>query len=344
MELTRYIEDIERRIDEQQEAAIWQAWRSFAAKETPAGAPFCPPTRTPAPSALNWPHVHVNDALEDVDLMLLSQLERCHHALAGGGRTPLVMRANYGVGIVSSLFGAAPFVMPRSADTLPNVRSLGGDDAMQALLDAPAPYLTAGYGGRVFAMAEKFAALCRQYPRIGRWVHIEIPDCQGPMDNCELLWGSELFCAFYEEPELVHAVLDRITDTMQAFLDRWYQLVPNTAGLVSYFGHMAKGGIVIRDDSAMNLSPSFFSEFIQPYDSRLLAHFGGGTVHFCGRGDHFVSLLANTPRLSAVDISQPHLNDMPKLLTALPDAGICLFAPRGSYAVQGHAQHRIYTY
>jgi len=114
--------------------------------------------------------------------------------------------------------------------------------------------------------------------------------------------------------------------------------------MTNYFGRLGRGGIVIRNDSAMNLSPELFEEFSQPYDAKVFERLGGGVVHFCGRGDHFVDLLAKTPGLSAVDMSQPHLNTMDKILSALPDRGINLFVPEGSYSVDGHAVHRIYAY
>ena len=94
----------------------------------------------------------------------------------------------------------------------------------------------------------------------------------------------------------------------------------------------------------MNLSPDLFREFIQPYDTRLLEALGGGAVHFCGTGDHFVQLLAQTPLLSAVDMSQPHLNNMEKILSALPDQGINLYVPKGTFSTEGHAVHHINAY
>ena len=114
--------------------------------------------------------------------------------------------------------------------------------------------------------------------------------------------------------------------------------------MTSYFGRLAPGGIVVRDDSAMNLSPDFFDEYIKPYDSELLRYYGGGIVHFCGRGDHFADRLAKVKGLTCVDMSQPHLNDMDKILSALPDRGINMFCPAGDFSVAGHAAERVNVY
>jgi len=344
LNLTPYLEDIERRINVSEEEAIWSAWRAFAEGKN-TQAPFNPPARTPSEAAVQWKHVNVNDALEDEDLMILSQLERCHVAMSRPSDTLMMMRANYGVGNISRMFGAKPFVMPYEADTQPNVYPIeGGADGIRRLMDQAEPDIDSGNNPHIWSIGERFAEIRRKYPKIARFVRIDHPDGQGPMDNCELLWGSDLFCDLYDEPELVHAFLRRLTDTIRRFYDKWYSILPKPDEMVSYFGKMALGGVVLRDDSAMNMSPEFFDEFIAPYDADLLTHFGGGIVHFCGRGDHFVSRLAALPGLNAVDMSQPHLNNMDIILSALVDQGINLFCPRGSYSLECHNLTRLNAY
>ena len=345
IDLTPFLEDIERRINPEEETAIYEAWKRFAHGEVPEGETFDPPRRTPVASALEWEHININDAVADENLMILSQLERCHNELCRNGNTLMNMRPNYGVGIISSMFGARKFIMPYEMDTLPNVYALeGGEDGIRRVLDAPAPTLMEGYGEHVFSIGEKFAEIRRKYPKIGRYIRFDNPDAQGPIDNCELLWGSDMFYAFYDEPELLHALLERVSDTICRFIQKWQDYIPHEDGLASYFGRLSKGTIVIRNDSAMNLSPDAFEEFIQPYDTAVLQKLGGGAVHFCGTGDHFVELLAKTPLLYAVDMSQPHLNNMEKILKALPDQGINLYVPRHDFSLDGHAVNRINAY
>ena len=40
-------------------------------------------------------------------------------------------------------------------------------------------------------------------------------------------------------------------------------------------------------------------------------------MHFCGRGDHFISSLCEIDSLHGINLSQPHLNDMDKILNAV---------------------------
>lgn len=343
MNLTPYLDDIERRLDEKTETAIYEAWRAFALGEYRGEGSFDAPRRTPSEPSVVWKHVNVNDALADEDMMILSQLERCHVALSTPSDALMIMRANYGVGNVASMFGAKKFIMPYEADTLPNVYSMG-EEGVRRILDAPKPDLHAGNCDAIFSVAERFVRIREKYPKIAQFVRIDNPDAQGPMDNCELLWGSDMFYAFYDEPELLHALLRRVTDTVRDLTEAWMKILPNTDGLASYFGRLGRGRIVLRDDSAMNLSPEFFDEFIAPYDGELLEYFGGGIVHFCGRGDHFVDRLAKVKGLTCVDMSQPHLNDMDKILSALPDRGINMFCPAGNFSVAGHAAERVNVY
>lgn len=81
---------------------------------------------------------------------------------------------------------------------------------------------------------------------------------------------------------------------------------------------------MLRDDSAMNLSPEMYAEFAEPYNRRILAEVGGGAMHFCGRGDHYIHLLCAIPGLYGVNLSQPQHNDMEKIFQSTVDRGIVL--------------------
>ena len=74
---------------------------------------------------------------------------------------------------------------------------------------------------------------------------------------------------------------------------------------------------MLRLDSAMNVSEDFYNEFSKPYDREVLDYFGGGCLHFCGRGDHYISSACEIESLYGIQLSQPHLNDMKKLFRAV---------------------------
>ena len=325
-DLAMYLDDIESRIDPGDEQAIYDAWVAHSeCRLSGHGEGRSMPSRKASPSGIRWPGTTVNESLESIDAMIYSQLKQVSDMLEYGGKNLLWMRANYGVGILPTVFGCPIFVMPPETNTLPNVRPLpGGEDALRAVAEGEIPDFSAGWGANVFACAERFAAIRQQYPKIARWVRIDHPDCQGPIDLAELLWGSDIFYTLYDQPALVHALLEKITATYIAFLDRWFSIVPTTDGYHTYFGRMHKGTLTIRNDSSMNLSPGHYVEYVRPYDQRVLTHFGGGMIHFCGRGTHFIGLMGELEKLYAIDLSQPHLNDMEIILSATVDKGITL--------------------
>ena len=47
------------------------------------------------------------------------------------------MRANYGTGILSSVFGAQVFEMPRHTNTLPTTKPLGTEKAAEGIIIFP---------------------------------------------------------------------------------------------------------------------------------------------------------------------------------------------------------------
>ena len=278
------------------------------------------------------PSININDAVSDYDLMLQAQLVVALDAIGKSNRIPAV-RANYGTGILSSLFGAEIFIMPYENNTLPTTRAFNDTERMRALLDGGMPDLTRGFGRQVLEMGEIFAEVFSQYPNIQKYVPVYHPDLQGALDIAELLWGGEMFYAMYDEPELVHDVLSLITDTYVAFMEKWNTINAPSKDMNTHWNNFFhRGTLVLRNDSAMNLSPDLYEEFSVPYDTRLFAHFGGGVMHFCGRGDHYVEALCKIPGLYGINMSQPQYNDMEKIYRATVDAGIPIFAFNGTRA------------
>lgn len=308
-QLMEYLEDLESRIDPEEEERILEAWKAFAGGRF-GGSIFAPARRRRTPPRASWPEVRVNAALDDFDQMALQQYKGCSDALANGSGTIMAVRCNYGTSILPSLYGVKLFIMDDALNTLPTSWPLDGRDAIGRVIEGGIPDLYSGWGSKVFEMGRRFQAIAREFPKIGRYVSIYHPDLQGPMDVCEVVWGSGIFCEFFESPDLVKALLNLVVRTYIAFLREWETIVPLDAEGNVHWGIYHKGKILLRDDSAMNVSPDLFGEFIQPYDQRLLDEFGGGAIHFCGRGDHFIKKMSEMWGLYAINMSQPHLNNM----------------------------------
>ncbi len=336
------LEDIELRIRPDAEEDLDAQWRRFLNGESETDI-FRPQRRELSPPGTPLLPININDALADLGTMAAYEFQGVSSAL-NSGRLNLAVRTNYGSAILASLFGAEIFEMPRQTNTLPTTRPFNSTDKIRSLVEEGIPDLGAGFGSRVFACGELFREIQETYPNIGRFVTVYHPDLQGPLDICELLWGGEMFYAMYDEPELVHAMMDLVTRTYIRFMEKWFALFPCGEDMNVHWAHLRhKGRLMLRCDSAMNLSPELYAEFAVPYDRKLLEHFGGGAMHFCGRGDHYISLLCSQPMLRGVNMSQPHLNDMECIYRNTVDKGIPLlgFPADRAYADAGRGFHHL---
>ncbi len=323
-----YLDDLASRIDPEEEQRIHLAWIDFLEGRLEARlgstASFVPPGRTPRPAGIDWPSVHINDALADIDTMVLHQLSMVSEAIASGSNSILNVRANYGVSIMASQLGCEVVIMSREQGDLPTPRPLAGEDPIRKALDRGIPDLRAGQGADVFDCGERFEELLSRREVLKDWVMLYHPDAQGPIDNAELAWGSGIFLAFYDEPELVHRFLDLMTEHYLAFLRAWFAAHRPRRLYNAHWGMLMKGNIMLRDDSLMNLSPEIYDEYIFAREARCLAELGDGVIHFCGRGSHVIDRFHRMGGLTGVNLSQPHLNDMDAVFAETVDRGLVL--------------------
>jgi hypothetical protein len=111
-------------------------------------------------------------------------------------------------------------------------------------------------------------------------------------------------------------------------MEAWTAIVPFRKEGNAHWGLYHRGNIMLRDDSAMNLSLNMVNEYVRPYDQRLLDTFGGGAIHYCGRGDHYAPALAEMRGLYAVNMSQPEYNDLEAIWRHIVGNGIKLIGLR----------------
>ncbi len=338
-QLERCLEDLEKRIEEVEEQALWDRWREFNEGRF-TGDLFAPRRAGARPAGVEWPTVSVNQALDDFEAMVLQQLGTCSEYLASANGMLLAVRANYGTPLLTSLFGAEIFRMPEELNTLPASRPLSPEARRRAVAGG-VPEVHQSLGGQALETGARYVELFRSYPKTARHVHIYHPDTQGPMDLCEMLWGSSIFVAAYEQPEEVHALLEVVTETYITYLREWEKIVPwREDGVEVHWGPMHRGHIMLRDDSAMNFSPAMYEEFFVPYEQRLLEEFGGGVMHFCGRGDHYIALATAMEGMYGINMSQPELNDMEVIYRHTVDKGMPLIGFSREWAEKALAAGR----
>lgn len=339
MDIRKYLDDLENRIDAEVEEQLIADWRQFCRGQWQEDL-FAPRRKRAVAPGIEWPSLPVSQTLADFDAMVLSQFAACA-ALIGTEKGGLLnVRSNYGVPILAVPFGSELFVMADELNCLPNCHPIG-PQATRAWLEKGLPSLDHPYLEKVFEAGRRFMEIKRQYPKIGKYVFLYHPDLQGPMDILELIWGSEIFTAFIDEPETIHALLQLLTDFYIAVMEKWNSIVPQYDPEVScHWNLMIPGQVMVRDDSAMNLPPQYFDEFIRPYDSQILGRLGGGCIHSCGRVDHWVPQLCQVTGIKGLNMSQPHLNKMDEVLAETIEKGIPLIGFEGKVAKELQAGGR----
>jgi hypothetical protein len=329
------MEDLESRIDpeeEEQQKADWHALFFDRAKEDG----FRPVRKEKKPSRCEWPDIHINDTQgpNDFDRMLVRQLAGVSGMLSGAGGGALSVRCNYGVAILASLFqGVEVVMMPRHMHNLPSCHSVHGDEkAIDRILETGVPDLNNGLGQSTFAMADYYTKAFAPYPKISKYVYIYHPDIQSPMDVTELVWGSEMYPVFYEDEDKMHRFLTLMTETYSAFMNKWLTIVPMPEDDVfPHWNLWTRGKLMLRDDTAMNLSGEMYRDFIFPYNQRLLEEFGGGAIHACGKVDHWFPEAVKLHKLYAFNLTQPHLNNCELILSLSVDKDIRLIGYNPEY-------------
>lgn len=263
---------------------------------------------------------------ENMDAMLYNELaaieDNVLNAVEIGDDYPLQVRANYGIGLIPSLFGLNSRIV---MDNMPWVEHVNEPDDLLPLLDKGVPNPDTGIGQKVRVCLEHFAQRLRPYPKCAACIRLAQPDLQGPFDNLHLMLGNELFYLLYDDPEFVHRALDLITETYISYR-KWiapYLTADADGGKMCYV-HRAlyDGQVILKEDTATaNISEEMYAEFCVPYNTRILEAFGGG-VHFCGpRKDwHYRQMIAQP--LRCLNFGNPDMHDFETYHQPLTDQRI----------------------
>lgn len=126
---------------------------------------------------------------------------------------------------------------------------------------------------------------------------VRTPDLQGPMNTLGLLVDqTELLVGLYESPDLIHHLLDRITDVTIACVRRYREAVgaERVIGNVWPWIALPDGvGMSIIQDFMPMLSPELYKHFELPRLRRIADTFGGVFIHCCGEYSQHLTTLAN---------------------------------------------------
>lgn len=222
---------------------------------------------------------------------------------------PWTVRANFGTVLISSLFGAP---VEQLEDNPPWIRHEAGSEiVLDAVLDRDPLDFSQGCCPRVVETMQAYHAILRKWPELYPQIHIVLPDLQGPLDNLELIRGSELLLELATEPDKVHEAMDLVATAQIEFARNLLPLATDgPPGYCHQHAVMQKGNILLRCDTAVMISAEMYRRQVAPHDERVLRELGGGGIHCCGCFQHLAPEFLRLPSLKCIDLGQPELNDV----------------------------------
>jgi hypothetical protein len=135
-------------------------------------------------------------------------------------------------------------------------------------------------------------------------IPISCTDTQSPFDTATLLWEtSSFFTSMHTDPQVVHALLDRITVLIEEFSRVQIEHMGTTWSRPGHIMVSATGGpgFSVSDDNIVMVGPDDYASVAVPYNERLARTFGGLAVHSCGNFERQLPALMQTEGLVMVD-------------------------------------------
>ena len=228
---------------------------------------------------------------------------------------PLQIRANYGVGLFVSLFGAK---IEQLGDNFPWTRPIG-IEALKRHVTRGVPELNSDLFQRVRETLAYYKEVMAPYPRCRQAIRITQPDLQGPFENACHLWGSSIFTYFYDDPTFLREVLDLLAETWIRGTKMFAAESTETVRDNFIYLHFTilKGRGIIKEDSCIMLSTKHYADFIKPMNEKVFRGIGTGGIHWCGKGDQWRSQIASTEGLTCLDWGNPNMMDMAEWASVL---------------------------
>lgn len=267
----------------------------------------------PPPPDSSWqPYPH-HEVFNDSEKMLFNELVSAwdtsivHRPLVGDD-LPATIRANFGTVLVASVFGAR---VEQVEDNPPWVRAFKSREELSAGLARQPVDLTAGWLPRVVERYRFYRDVLALYPPLPDVIKLVLPDLQGPVDTLEMLCGSALYADLLNDPDFVDQALGTVAAAQVALARQLAPLLSDgPTGFAHQHGFMLRGQILLRDDSAIMVSPRMYRKQIAPHDEGVLREMGGGGIHSCGKFMHNVDAMLELPSLQSLDFGQSSFNDV----------------------------------
>jgi len=297
----------ERRV--QSQLAVWE-------DRVPEVQPLLLRCDLPLDMANLFPSFHSGETHTDKVKMLLDGMKSMLHAALAGAQAVPSIRANMGCGIIPSFFpgiaatlfddGKMPWItnhLDRDQIRRLTVKDIGFTDELKLALE------------HMVFIAEHIK---------GSGAYMFPLDIQGPFDVAHLVYGDPIFYAMYDDPELVHHLLDLSCYAIELGFSESLKLMPDSDKVVAHYNDVilprSCGGIKLSEDTSTIISPEHIDEFVTPYTKRVLDFAGGGYIHYCGKNDHLLDCMLGIDNVRGINFGNADMHDMVEVLKRIAKA------------------------
>lgn len=262
-----------------------------------------------------FPHYDLKEQFYEKEKMLAEYLWALIAVARSKSDAQLSIRANHGVAIGASLFGAKYQVTSNSPPWTKDYMSIG------KILHQDLSNI--GEKGLYPKIAE-FMSYFKE--KLQGKTQVFLPTVLGPFDLAYTLRGPDIFTDMYDDPSSVFKIMGKTTE---AFIksNLFFKKVigePLTTAMYDSV-YMASGGVRITEDTSILLSPAMWNKFVRPFIKEALKPFGGGTIHFCGKCKSLLDNELSIPEVRGVNLGQPELYDYEATIKRFLAAGKVYF-------------------
>jgi hypothetical protein len=221
---------------------------------------------------------------------------------------PFTVRANFGTVVIASLFGGK---VEQRGDNPPWVRHFETTEEFKTIFEKDPLDFSQGICPKVIDRYRIYSEILSGYPNLQKCVQLVLPDLQGPLDSLELLRGSEIYSDFIINSAMVDNGLRQMAEGQVGLAKHLQQFITKREdGFSNQHAVPIKGNILIRNDSAIMISPEMYANQVAQHDEFALNEMGGGGIHSCGKIDFNIHEIFHLPSIQSFDFGQSYLNDI----------------------------------
>ena len=257
------------------------------------------------------------DGDKQLEAALANAMATWEHAPSSD--TVPAMRPDVGCSCLASGFGAE-YYWGDEVDQTPGIRdqilSADGLADQVAALTVPDPQ-------RDGWLPEGLRRI-RRFVEAGEgFVPVSLLDAAGGVNvAADLLGVTQLMMVFYDQPEALHALLDKIQDLYVATIRAGIEAAGGEENICTvdfpdfWFPEGWKGHV--SDDISAGFGPEIYEEFSAPYHARILRDFGAGGLHNCGPNPCHAAYVAHPVSPRSLDLADQYSHDdLPRLKQSL---------------------------